>query len=322
LLWDIKFVGRHKGSRSDRALEEVAWQETVGYIRSFLPSVPFFPNFLFEFPDKIYLEESENDPKKHEFYRTVLQDVLDAIGDGTNLEVNVIQRAKDGTTHSKQALESVLLNMGSHITKTVFRAWDRIFNRHSGYREVIVDWDKDESGRLYLQLRLKEANEIYTISERSVGFRWFFAFLLLTRYRGFRKDGPRDVLFLLDEPASNLHSSAQTQLLESFEKFTGNCSIIYTTHSQHMINPNWLENTFVVKNEGLEYSSNDDGYSARKTTITLHKYRTFAAQHPEQATYFQPVLDVLDYRPSKLENVPNVVMIEGKNDFYALKYFQ
>ena len=56
--------------------------------------------------------------------------------------------------------------------------------------------------------------------------------------------------------------------------------------------------------------------------MTLHKYRDFAAQHPNQTTYFQPILDVLDYRPGELENVPNVVMVEGKNDFYTLKYFQ
>jgi hypothetical protein len=44
------------------------------------------------------------------------------------------------------------------------------------------------------------------------------------------------------------------------------------------------------------------------------------ANHPDQSTYFQPVLDVLNYQPSKLENVPKVVMLEGKNDFYTLNY--
>ena len=49
---------------------------------------------------------------------------------------------------------------------------------------------------------------------------------------------------------------------------------------------------------------------------------TFANQHPNKVTYIQPILDVLDYSPTKLENVPDVVMVEGKNDFYTLKYFQ
>ena len=63
-----------------------------------------------------------------------------------------------------------------------------------------------------------------------------------------------------------------------------------------------------------------------------HLQRQEHARHPRsvselrqpasnQTTYFQPILDVLDYQPSSLENVPNVVMVEGKNDSYALKYF-
>jgi len=31
-------------------------------------------------------------------------------------------------------------------------------------------------------------------------------------------------------------------------------------------------------------------------------------------------LDVLDYRPSQLELVPDLVLVEGKNDFYTLRY--
>ena len=44
--------------------------------------------------------------------------------------------------------------------------------------------------------------------------------------------------------------------------------------------------------------------------------------HPDKETYFRPILDALDYQPSTLENIPNVVIVEGKNDFYMLKYFE
>ncbi len=177
-----------------------------------------------------------------------------------------------------------------------------------------------EEGRWFLQLQLKDSGAYYSISDRSLGFRWFFTFLLLTHYRGFRKTDNDNVIFLFDEPASNLHPSAQAQLLESFGTFPGNSSIIYTTHSHHMINPDWLEGTYVVRNEGVDYEADED-FNAKKTLITLEKYRKFAATHPNQSTYFQPVLDVLNYTPSKLDNVPNVVMVEGKNDYYTLKYF-
>ena len=237
------------------------------------------------------------------------------------MKTHILNRAKDGTLHSRRALESVLLKMGSHISDTVFSNWNRIFKRSSGNKEIVVNYEKDDDDLLFLQLRIKDGSELYTISERSLGFRWFFAFLLLTQYRGFRKEAPHNVLFLLDEPASNLHSSAQAQLLKSFGNFPESCSIIYTTHSHHLINPDWLEGTFVVKNEGLDYND-EDNYKAKDTIITLNKYRDFVARHPDQTTYFQPILDVLDYSPSQLENIPNVVIVEGKNDFYTLKYFK
>ena len=109
--------------------------------------------------------------------------------------------------------------MESEITIRMFSAWNRIFRRNVGNKEIVVTCDRDEIGGWFLELRLKDANELYTISERLLGFRWFFAFLLLTQYRGFREDSARNVLFLLDEPASNLHPSAQTQLLDSFDRF-------------------------------------------------------------------------------------------------------
>lgn len=317
--WPISFFGKGRRAHKERKLKGDDWKAATRYVGGLLPSVLYFPNFLFEFPDRIYLETIDIDDEKHQLYREILQDVLDSIGDGTNLDTHVLERAKSGSKHDRQALDSVLLKMGANITRTVFDNWNRIFKQKAGNREVVVNYDQDEQERWYLQLRLKDGTEQYRISERSLGFRWFFAFLLLTQYRGFRMNAPKNVLFLFDEPASNLHSSAQTQLLESFGKLAENCSIIYTTHSHHMINPAWLEGAYVVKNEGLDYDHEND-YTAKNTNITLHKYRQFVAQHPTQTTYFQPVLDVLDYSPSKLENIPNVVMVEGKNDYYTLKY--
>lgn len=259
-------------------------------------------------------------------YRAVLQDVLSALGDGLTLDKHVLARAKSSSQADRQSLESVLLKMGAHISKSVFGTWDNVFHRPGrpkmlGRKEIIVALNKEANGLWYIQLRLKDGAELYTISERSLGFQWFFTYLLLIEYRGFRHAGSRNVVFLLDEPASNLHPSAQAQLLSSFNRLPGSSRMIYTTHSHYMINPNWLESAYVVKNEAMTYEAEDD-YSARRTNITATKYRQFAVTHPTQTTYFQPILDVLEHVPSSLDNVPSVVMVEGKNDLYSLRYFE
>jgi len=322
ISWDINLLGRNGNQASPSTLSGDQLDKAHGVIKSLLPRIVYFPNFLFEFPDKIYLENPPSEPDKHAFYRAILQDVLDAIGENTNLQDHVLKRMKSTEVFEKRNLDSVLLKMGGHITRSVFSNWDRIFKRPSRGKEIVVIPDTDTRNAAYLQLRLKHNNEYYEISERSLGFRWFFSYLLLTQYRGFRKAGPRSIVFLLDEPASNLHPSAQAQLLESFATLPASCDLIYTTHSHHMINPDWLEGAYVVKNEGIDYSQSDEDFSARHTVITLHRYREFAAEYPNQSTYFQPILDVLDYSPGKLENVPDVVMLEGKNDFYTMRFMQ
>jgi energy-coupling factor transporter ATP-binding protein EcfA2 len=216
--------------------------------------------------------------------------------------------------------------MSANVTDLVFGSWNKIFNKQLSKKEVNIEWgidteisdDNTQKQAIYLQFLLKDRDSQYRISERSLGFRWFFVFLLLTQFRNSRLRKSRKVLFLFDEPASNLHSAAQTQLLDSFEKL-GN--VVYTTHSHHLVNPNWLENTYVVKNEGLDYEKEDD-FSAKKSKVILLPYRAFVAKYPSQTTYFQPVLDVLEYYPSRLENIPDVVITEGKNDYYTMLYMQ
>ena len=163
----------------------------------------------------------------------------------------------------------------------------------------------------------------YKIAERSLGFNWFFTFLAFVYFKSEAESNEnKQNLFLLDEPASNLHSSAQEKLLSNFQKMVSDEQksnlIIYTTHNQYLINPKWLFDTYIVKNEAITDEGGED--YTKPTNITLEKYSSFVGNHPDKKNHFQPVLDAIDYRPSELEMVDDVIMVEGKNDFYTLKY--
>ena len=325
-LWTIDLWGTKGKQRKERDLnkDNEIWKAATDHLKTLIPPILYFPNFLFDFPNRIYLEDYQDvpDKDKHKLYRTVIQDILDALGSETNIETHILTRVKSGEKNDKRNLESLLLSMGRNITSVVFDAWGKIFHQQINNKEITINCDKDEQSHYYLEFKLKDSDGVYLISERSLGFRWFFVFLLLTQYRAYRQDTPHNLLFLFDEPASNLHATAQSQLLSSLDKLTDKSKVIYTTHSHHLINPKWLEGAFVVKNEGLDYEHDVETYSSRKTNIIIERYRSFAVKHPNQTTYFQPILDILDYCPSKLEMVPDVVMCEGKNDFYGLNYFE
>lgn len=321
--WEISLSGRLPNRRKDHSLTGEPWQKAVDIVKPFIPNILYFPNFLFEFPDKIYLENTGKNDDLHSFYRFVIQDVLDALSNETNLETHILTRIKSTERNDKQCLDVLLLEMGRHISKTVFGAWNRMFKQQMNNKKVVISCDRDENGFGFLEMKIEDTDGFFLISERSLGFRWFFVFLLLTQYRGCRKTTPKNVLYLFDEPASNLHATAQAQLLESFSNLSKNdCSIIYTTHSHHLINPEWLEGAFIVRNEGLDFASDINDYSANKTKITITPYRQFVVKYPDDTSYYKPILDVLDYVPSQIEPIKDVVMLEGKTDYYVLKFAQ
>lgn len=70
---------------------------------------------------------------------------------------------------------------------------------------------------------------------RSAGFQWFFSFLAaFSKYQV----GDDQVVVLLDEPGTKLHGDAQKDFLRYIHNELGaEQQVIYTTHSQHMIDP-------------------------------------------------------------------------------------
>src|SRR5690606_12065878 len=142
-----------------------------GAMRPMLPSILYFPNFLFEFPDRIYLEDIGQAQEMHSFYCLVLQDILDALDNSLNLKTHVLDRAKSSEPSDKKALEGLLLEMGRNVTTTVFQAWNRIFGREMSSKKIVIKCDTDESQRAYIQFQLEDSDGFYFINERSLGFR-------------------------------------------------------------------------------------------------------------------------------------------------------
>ena len=303
-----------------------AWKPVVSYCCNLLPQIIYYPNFLFDFPDLIYLEKAPNESREQEFYRRLLQDILDSMPNDLDLNTHILERANSKEPSEIDSLESVINKMSSKITKVVFNKNLSVFGERGNKKEILVTKPKKDSINqlFYVEMKLKDGEDSYYIRERSLGFQWFFTFRIFTQFRVHRLNSEDNLIFLFDEPASNLHQAAQQRLLKAFEELTkSSVSVIYATHSHHLIDPKRLENTFIANNKALNYEEeeDDDTYNSYMTDITIQKYRQFVSNHPNQQTYYQPILDALDYRPSNLESLLDVIMVEGKTDFYVLTYF-
>ena len=322
-IWHFNPIGRNKRARASHPLNHYGetWKAAVAFLRARMPSIWYFPNFLFDFPRRIYLTATDTEDSKQRFYRNLLGEILRSVDATATIERHISQRISSDGAPDKTALKQLLLELERRITKDVFESWNEIFQRPTSTKANFTP-GTDENGNQYLELSIEDHDGFYFINERSLGFRWFFVFSLVTKFTRRGANPGQGIFYLFDEPASNLHAGAQSQLLTSLGQLSEDCTIIYTTHSHHLINPHWLENTYVVRNKGFDFDSDIIDYNAKRTDVTIDRYRSFVNKHPDQTRYFQPILDVLDYKPSQLEMVPDIVMVEGKNDFYTLAYMQ
>lgn len=292
----------------------------VHKIQHRLPPIIFYQDFLFDFPERIYLEfaEEEDDLEYKKSYKEVFEDILVTIDSSLNVDTHIVKRMHSSKRSDSEALDATLDKLGAKITKRIFGAWEQLFS--SKGKEILIKGRLDDDDRAYIELKVKENSEQYHISERSLGFKWFFTFLLFTEFRKNRKDDLGEILFLLDEPASNLHSTAQKKLLNTFEQIIDKSSLMYTTHSHHLINPNWLSGAYIVRNKNLNYNE-DSNFISDNTDVEAIPYNQFVSKYPDQQDYFQPILDTIEYQPGLLEKIPSICITEGKTDFYILNYF-
>ena len=328
--------------RKPSADESIVIRDTV---YSYTPDIAYFPTFVFDFPETTFLTERGNVVDR--FYRRVFQDILDFDGHGHTIEKDIIRRVRgEGmvvpwlsfltmwSRHDDRAkIQHVMDRASAAVTRLVFGRWNKIFGEDTRGKEVIISFETAEGERqdakgaktktqehdVYIKFQIRDGTRRFNVNDRSLGFRWFFAFMLFTQFRVARSRS-RPLLFLFDEPASNLHAAAQQKLIDCFPEIAqGEHMLAYTTHSHYMIEPKWLEQTFIVTNRAdappssvLDEISLDD----ESLDIKVASYRSFVNDHPNQTSYFQPILDRLEVVPSRFDAQKASIVLEGKSDLY------
>lgn len=99
------------------------------------------------------------------------------------------------------------------------------------YEKITVDTDDKNQ----LSIRIHENNkQIVPLNETSAGRRWYFTYYFVKNTLS-----PGDT-FIIDEPASMLHPSAQKEILSDVLVMSKNgIRVIYSTHSPYLIPEDW-----------------------------------------------------------------------------------
>jgi ABC-type Na+ transport system ATPase subunit NatA len=319
-------------------------------VQAALPTVAYYPTFVFDFPKKIYLTKKDQSPRNR-FYAQLFQDILDYDGSGYTIEDSILARLHKeenkgvwekwftgfaGTTEEEK-VRQVISRAERAVTELVFSKWNEVFGEEAGAKEIRIDLQyekgdlvKNEDGSeeeptihdAYIRFSIQDGSSRYSVDDRSLGFRWFFSFLLFTQFR-IHRDLQKPTIFLFDEPASNLHAAAQMKLLESFPAIAKTPHrLIYSTHSHYMVEPKWLEQAYIVFDRSAVPDARIIDESVRadsQVDIQAIPYRQFVNERPHDTSYFQPILDTLEVQPSRFDYKVGGLIVEGKSDFYFLK---
>lgn len=162
--------------------------------------------------------------------------------------------------------------------------------------------------------RDSEGNEhFFYIRNRSKGFYWFFNFVMKLEFNPKHYyEGQYGAIYLLDEPGSYLHASAQAKLCGKLADLTNRNVVIYCTHSHYLLDPetipiNCIRISERGQNEGITLSS-------------IHEYQ---GSIEDKRSAFQPIIDALQVKPFTLEfSGIRTVVVEGIYDFHAFQIFK
>lgn len=308
------------------------WQKVIGFINTdIVPETLFYDDFIFEIPQKIQFIKKDSLPGTifssdinvdlNETWQFVMDDILKSTNSNfTSFQERIVDNWDDDQSLAKQHLSE----MEGKLNEVITKRWKDLFvetGKKLNFEKIQLSCVPDGN---YLNISfdvITTTHKSFKIDERSKGCKWFFSFLLFTE---FRKNRTKNILFLLDEPASNLHSSAQIKIIDALGELSKDALVLYATHSHHLIKVEWLSGAYIIINEILENDLSGDMTFFDKANITAKKYYTYVGEGlgDDKVSYFQPILDALDYKPSHVEPIPNICILEGKNDWYTFKYFQ
>jgi hypothetical protein len=240
----------------------------ISFLLKNLPYILYFDDFTDRVPEEIVFKDD---------YRTTGKLAYSKNREWQEIIVEIFRRAEvEGIDDDENPLKSffhlnnkdqkddILSDIEDVLNKEIIDEWKRI--KKSGFRNFA-----DDSDNLSLELKCeettftfkvrdksnKEKKRTFNVNERSKGFQWFFNYMIKLKFNPRYKLRKEDSIFLLDEPGSYLHSSAQSELLKELKSVSEKNTIVYCTHSQYLLNPKTIKLGSIKIAEKAHFHSQD-----------------------------------------------------------------
>lgn len=241
------------------------WPRLATAIQRRLPFILYFDDFTDRVPTSIDFQRADND-RGYRYstgsitpWQRVIEEIVQRATD-SEYSLSTFIRIEDEADRA-----GVLADITDELAAEIIGAW-KVLKRGSPSLaddaddlELELKYESSADGKRFsfkfvVRDRSTSRSRFFSIQERSKGFQWFFNFSMRLRFNPKYRENVRGAIYLLDEPGSYLHASAQEELLNSLKEISMSNTILYCTHSQHLLNPEKLnigQARIVAKEEGI-----------------------------------------------------------------------
>jgi len=217
--------------------------------------------------------------------------------------------------------KGVIAKVEKYLNETLTRQWQDFQLEEINALNIsleFIDKEVNSTKRFFLKLDVVETDSkgdrhFFFIRNRSKGFFWFFNFVMKLEFNPkLAGSASYNAIYLLDEPGSYLHASAQQKLCKKLRRLSNDNRVLYCTHSHYLLDPE-----VIPVNRINIADKNNNG------SITLSPITSYAGNVLQSRGAFQPIWDALQIKPFSLEITSDlVIIVEGISDYYAFECFK
>ena len=215
-----------------------------------LPTILYFDDFTDRVPEAVRFVAAENKlgyvlkRNRMAAWQRIIEEIFKLATNGKYSLTDFIQ-IMDGDER-----DSLLHDIKDVLNEEIIEDWLKLgrwapnFADDPDILNLELRYDKDGTGNFRFEFKVvdrsSEKGRFFSVVHRSKGFQWYFNFLMKLKFNPKYRKEQTGAIYLLDEPGSYLHSSAQDELLYALREISDTNSIVYCTHSQHLLNPDPL----------------------------------------------------------------------------------
>lgn len=281
-----------------------------------MPYILYFDDFSDRVPENIIFQQNYTDDQEHgkgekAEWKYLIEEIFKRATNG-DCSLGDFFKIKD-----EDEKQGRLSDVKDTLNSEIIADWKKLKQKGRAFAEdeedleLKVEFSALPTGEFGFSFKVIDKSKEgksrqFDVTTRSKGFQWFFNFTMKLKFNAKYQDKPEGAIYLLDEPGSYLHSSAQEELLKELKDISKLNTILYCTHSQHLLDPDFVNvrNIKIAEKESGNIQLKGFGESGTKNNLGA----------------LTPLYDALQIKAHVLsKGMDNVILTEGITDYYFFK---